>query len=231
MPDSQATFPDWDKKGHGGGRPGSCQVDLCDLEAHPSKPTSRAQRFPGCWMDSSLFVLKWCFQGWHFSESPWPEWERALDVRLSHWLGQEPTSSPAWSFLATRFHNQTRLTSDQRPDWLCDFRKHGDISSPSTQHRGSAHAGLPEVRHICSCRMSDPKKRPVISLGCRRTISKPDGPNTTKSSPALTIGAMLAGCLVWVGCPATCAQHSSEWNSMRRNFWRWLINTIKINET
>ena len=105
-------------------------------------------------MDSGLFVLKWCFQGWHFSESPWPEWERALDVRLSHWLGQEPTSSPAWSFLATRFHNQTRLTSDQRPDWLCDFRKHGDISSPSTQHRGSAHAGLPEVRHICSCRMS-----------------------------------------------------------------------------
>ena len=64
-------------------------------------------------MDSGLFVLKWCFQGWHFSESPWPEWERALDVRLSHWLGEEPTSSPAWSLLATRFHNQTRLTNDQ----------------------------------------------------------------------------------------------------------------------
>ena len=40
------------QKEHGGGRPGDCQVDLCDHETHPSKPPCRAQRFPGRWMDS-----------------------------------------------------------------------------------------------------------------------------------------------------------------------------------
>ena len=32
----------WRLKGHGGGRPGKCQVDVCDPQAHPSKPPSRA---------------------------------------------------------------------------------------------------------------------------------------------------------------------------------------------
>jgi len=88
-------------------------------------------------------------------------------VRLSHWLGEEPTSSPAWSLLATR--------------------KHSDISRPSTQYRGSAHGGLPEVRHICSCRMSDPSER----LGARHEQS-PKTSDLQRGIPRRLSGAFFA---------------------------------------